>query len=151
MKPFFVLTGSFVVALFATRLIAGSFDYVLAGNIAMCIMLWFTALGHFVYKKGMVLMMPAFIPFKSEVVFATGMLECLLGTALLFNSWRYIASWVLIVFFVLILPANVKAALRKIDYQKGDLTGPGVKYLWFRVPLQLLFIAWVWYFGVKGH
>ncbi|WP_331145734.1 hypothetical protein [Hymenobacter sp.] len=51
-------------------------------------------------------------------------------------------------FFVLILPANIHAALHHINYQKGTTDGPGPRYLWFRIPLQLLFIAWTWYFSV---
>jgi uncharacterized membrane protein len=54
----------------------------------------------------------------------------------------------LIVFFLSILPANVNAAIKRIDYQKGTSTGKGVQYLWFRVPLQLFFIGWVYYFGI---
>jgi len=50
--------------------------------------------------------------------------------------------------FILILPANVYAAINKIDYEKGNYSGNGLKYLWFRIPLQIFFIEWVWYFGI---
>jgi len=54
----------------------------------------------------------------------------------------------LILFFILILPANILAALKKVDYQKGTNDGPGAGYLWFRIPLQIFFIAWVAWFSV---
>ncbi|MEZ4712248.1 MAG: hypothetical protein R3A44_33980 [Caldilineaceae bacterium] len=31
----------------------------------------------------------------------------------------------------------------------GHTDGP--QYLWFRVPLQLLFIAWTWYFTLRPN
>jgi hypothetical protein len=34
------------------------------------------------------------------------------------------------------------------DYQKGTRDGSGTNYLWFRIPLQIVFILWVYYFGL---
>ena len=48
----------------------------------------------------------------------------------------------LIVFFIGILPANIYGALKKVNLQTGRLDGHGTSYLWFRVPLQILFIVW---------
>jgi uncharacterized membrane protein len=61
---------------------------------------------------------------------------------------RVSAAVFLIFFFVILLPANIYAAMKGVDYQKGSYGGNGLTYLWFRVPLQLLFIAWVAYFGL---
>ena len=61
--------------------------------------------------------------------------------------WTLLAF--LIVFFILILPVNINAALRHIDYEKGTYEGPGTKYLWFRIPLQVLFILWVYWFALR--
>jgi hypothetical protein len=47
------------------------------------------------------------------------------------------------------LSANINAAIHKVDYEKATYEGPGISYLWFRIPLQLLFIAWVAYFGLE--
>jgi uncharacterized membrane protein len=63
-------------------------------------------------------------------------------------SLRYVTSVLLIIFFICILPANINAAIKKIDYEKGTYDGKGINYLWFRVPLQVFFILWVWYFGI---
>ena len=32
-------------------------------------------------------------------------------------------------------------------YQNGTYTGNGINYLWFRIPLQIFFILWVYYFN----
>jgi len=148
MKPLIVLIISFFTSLVCTKLIAGNWLPVLAGNASMAVMLLFTSIGHFVYSKGMEMMMPAFIPLKKALVWLTGFIEIFAAIGLLIPSVRELTSRLLIVFFILILPVNIQAAINKVDYQKATNTGSGLSYLWFRVPLQLLFIAWVWYFGI---
>jgi uncharacterized membrane protein len=144
MKPLIVLLIAFCLAVLGMKLFSGRYDLPLAGRVALCAMLVFTATGHFAFTKGMSLMVPGFIPFKTELVLLTGGLEVLLGTGLLVPGLSSYAAWTLIMFFIVLLPANINAAIKHIDYQKGTFDGKGLSYLWFRVPLQLLFIAWVY-------
>lgn len=148
MKPLLVLLAAFMLAIIGLRLLTGEWNWVLAGNIAMAIMLLFTAIGHFVFTKGMTMMLPDFIPFKKELVYLTGLIEVVAAAGLLIPSLRQMTAGFLVVFFVLLLPANVYAAYKRVDYQKGTYDGEGLRYLWFRVPLQLLFIGWVIFFGL---
>ncbi|MFC0772674.1 DoxX family protein [Terrimonas alba] len=145
MKPLFVLLLVFIIAVVVLKLTTGNYQLPLSARIAMCVMLCFTAIAHFVFSKGMTMMVPGFIPYKKELVYFTGVLEIVLGIGLLIPSFRVVAAWLLIGFFILMLPANIHAAIHKIDYQKGSLNGPGLTYLWFRVPLQLLFISWTYF------
>jgi uncharacterized membrane protein len=46
---------------------------------------------------------------------------------------------------------NIYAATQHIDIEKGTFTGPTTPYLWFRIPLQLLFIGWVYYSSRKQN
>ena len=149
MKPLVVLLVSFVIALIVTRLIVGDFNVALSGRIAMASMLAFTAIGHFAFTKGMVMMIPDFIPFKKALVYFTGVIEILAAAGLLISSYQVLTAWLLIVFFIVLLPANINAAIRHIDYQKGTFTGSGLTYLWFRVPLQILFILWTYFSAIK--
>jgi uncharacterized membrane protein len=149
MKPLIVLLVSFVIALIVTRLIVGDFNVVLSGRIAMALMLAFTAIGHFTFTKGMVMMIPDFIPFKKALVYFTGVIEILAAAGLLISSYQVLTAWLLIVFFIVLLPANINAAIRHIDYQKGTFTGSGLTYLWFRVPLQILFILWTYFSAIR--
>ena len=146
MKPLFVLLTSFVLALFAIKILNGNWNFSLAGTIAMSIMLLFTSIAHFAFSKGMTLMMPSFFPFKKQIVWATGLLEIIAAIGLLLPAWRNTTALCLIIFFVLIIPANINAAIQKIDYQKGNNEGSGTHYLWFRVPLQIFFIGWIYFF-----
>jgi len=144
MKPLIVLLGAFGIALLVTKILYGNFEFALSGRIAMSAMLVFTAVAHFAFTKGMVMMLPGFIPYKTETVYLTGIIEIAAAIGLFIPNFRVITAWLLIVFFLLILPANIYSAIKHIDYQKGTFEGNGVRYLWFRIPLQILFIVWTY-------
>jgi uncharacterized membrane protein len=148
MKPLYVLLGAFITSLIILRFGFGEFDYSLSGKIAMSIMLIFTSIGHFVYSKGMILMIPDFIPFKKTLVYFTGIVEAAAAIGILIHPLQDITALLLIIFFILILPANINAAIKHIDFQKANNEGSGINYLWFRIPLQLLFIAWTYFFTI---
>jgi uncharacterized membrane protein len=148
MAVLIVLIVTFLASLGITWAGFGEPAYILSGNIAMCAMLQFTALGHFKFPEGMKLMIPPFIPFKKTMVLLTGLMEIAAGIALLFPVTRYATGIFLILFFIALLPANIYAANRRLDYQKGTYDGKGPEYLWFRIPMQVFLIAWVWYFAV---
>ena len=148
MKPLIVLIIIFCIAIPATKIFYHNWNWIFAGNAAMSCMLLFTAIGHFAYSKGMAMMIPGFIPFKKEVILFTGLIEIIAAIGLLLPSYRRLVAILLIIFFILILPANINAVVKKVDFQKGNHEGSGINYLWFRVPLQLFFILWVWYFGL---
>jgi uncharacterized membrane protein len=144
MKPLLVLISVFLISLVSIILLSGDYNFALAARIAMSAMLLFTAIAHFVFAKGMSMMLPDFIPYKTVVIWLTGFIEIAAAIGLLIPQIRIITAWLLIVFFILILPANIYAAIKQIDYQKGTFDGNGTTYLYFRIPLQLLFIVWVY-------
>lgn len=145
MKPLFVLLGAFLITLLILRGVNGWWDYRLSARIAMAAMLLFTAVAHFVFTRGMEMMLPAFIPYKRFMVYFTGIAELTAAAGLLINHWFAVTGLLLILLFMVMLPANVHAALHHINYEKGTLDGKGPGYLWFRIPLQAFFIAWIYY------
>lgn len=149
MKPLIVLLAVFAVSLLITKFVRGSFEFALSGRIAMSVMLVFTAIAHFAFTKGMAMMVPGFIPFKTEAVYLTGLIEIAAAIGLFVPGFRVMTAWLLIAFFILMLPANIYAALNHIDYQKGTFDGNGLRYLWFRIPLQILFIVWTYFSAIK--
>lgn len=149
MKPLIVLVVVFVVSLFIIKVTRGMYDYALAGTIALSVMLVFTSIAHFAFARGMTMMVPDFLPYKKEIVFVTGVIEIVAAIVLLIPTLRMPIGWFLVAFFILLLPANIYAAVKHIDYEKGTFEGNGAGYLWFRVPLQLLFIAWAYFSTVK--
>lgn len=150
MVTLFVLLGVFLIAILLQRLLLKRMDLSFPGRLAMSAMLVFTAIGHFVYLEGMSLMLPAFIPFRKEIVLFTGFLEILAAITLLISRWRRVTSILLIIFFIAILPSNIYAAYHHVNYQTASFNGKGPEYLWIRIPMQVFFIAWVWYFGLAG-
>jgi uncharacterized membrane protein len=144
MKPFLVLLISFGVAIFVIKIFTHHYEYPFAALIAMSAMLLFTASGHFAYSRGMMLMIPAFIPFRLALVYITGIIEIVAAIGLQMASVRNLTAVLLIIFFILVLPANIYAAAKHIDYQTGKEDGKTLHYLWFRIPLQILFIIWTW-------
>ena len=150
MKPLIVLIVAFAVLASITYFYRGHANILFSGNVAMFLMLILTAIGHFKFTQGMMMMVPAYIPFKKELVYATGVLEILLGIGLLFPASRQISGIALVILFILMLPANITGAINQINYEKASYDGPGLGYLWFRVPLQLFFICWVTFFSIKN-
>ncbi len=149
MKPLIVLLAVFLISVVATRVLSGTYNFVLSGRIAMSAMLLFTAVAHFVFTKGMAMMIPDFIPYKTQTVYLTGVIEIAAAIGLFVPNLRIVTAWLLIAFFILILPANIYAAIKQIDYQNGTFEGNGLAYLWFRIPLQILFIAWTYLSAIR--
>jgi uncharacterized membrane protein len=143
MKPLIVLLLTFGISLAVTKLI-NNYNVRLSAQIAIAVMMAFTAIAHFTFTKGMTMMMPSFIPFKKELVYLTGIIEITAAIGLLIPSTRTITAWLLIIFFIVLTPANINAAMKHIDIEKGTFDGSGLNYLWFRIPLQVLFIVWVY-------
>ncbi len=151
MKPLIVLIVVFLLALLGTIVIDRDIDYFFSGRLAMAVMLLFTSVGHFKFTEGMSMMIPTFIPKRNLLVYITGIIEIVAAIGLLMPSISKLTGWFLIVFFVLLLPANIYAASKRVNYEKGTYDGPGPVYLWFRIPLQLFLIGWVYYFVIKGQ
>lgn len=150
MKPLIVLVSSFIIALFVVKSIFKVFDFALAARIALSTMLCFTAIGHFIFTKGMSMIIPQIIPFKISIVYITGILEIALAIGILIPKLKVISGWTLIVFLLLMLPANIYASIYHINYQNGSFDGNGLAYLWFRVPLQFLFIFWTYFSSIRA-
>ena len=148
MIPLLVLIGSFLLLLVARRLYEDlTTDQ--AGRIAFGVMLLFTGSSHFYLTEGMVMSMPPFFPVKEALVYFTGVLEIAFALALVLAKNKPLVAKLLILFLVAVFPANIYAALNHIDIGNADHSGPGPAYLFFRAPLQLLFISWVYYFGIQ--
>ena len=150
MKPLLLLLAVFSTSLLTTRVVRRRFEFALSGRIALSAMLVFTGMAHFVFTKGMFMMLPDFVPDKTLIIYGTGILEIVAAAGLFSPKIRVVTGWLLIAFFILILPANIYAALNHIDYQKGTFDGNGLSYMWFRIPLQCVFICWTYLSVIKN-
>lgn len=149
MKLLTILFGSFILALLGTKIFQGSWNFLFSGNLGMAVFIIFTGLSHFKFQKGMAMMIPDFIPAKMFWVYATGIVEIAAGIGLMIPSLREITAILLIIFYVLVFMANINSSKKKINIFKANYSGPGMNYLYKeRIPMQIILIAWTWYFGI---
>lgn len=146
MKPFFVLISVFLTGIILAYICTGAFQEKFCGRLALSVMLLFTAFGHFKFVNGMALMLPRFLPVKNAIIYFTGIIEVIFAMLLWVKSFRYEVCLALIIFLIVIFPANIKAAFTNVDIEQASYEGQGPSYLWFRIPLQFLLLFWVWVF-----
>lgn len=147
--PELVLLIVFVLALIVIKLLKGNYQFALAGRIGMAAMLLVTAGAHIAFDKGMALMTPNFIPYKLQLVYLTGAIEAAAAIGLLIPRYQRVTGWWLIVFFIILTPANIYASIKHINIETATFDGDGLNYLWYRIPLQVFFIGWVYFCAIK--
>lgn len=98
---------------------------------------------HFWHPAPYVGMMPAVLPAPLALVYVSGVAEIAGGLGLLWPRTRRAAAWGLVLLFLAVFPANVNMAVNHLPL--GDRPIPQV-YLWLRLPLQGVLIAWAWLF-----
>ena len=147
MAPLIFLLATFALLVLVNRfLLHGRLGLSFIGRASMAVMLIVTGISHFTNTDEMVAMMPDFMPAKRETVYFTGVCELLAVIGLVWDKTARLASILLIVFFVLVLPANIAGSLKAVNFGGMEY---GAIYLLFRIPLQIFFIWWVWYFGIR--
>lgn len=149
MKPLIVLLATFIVAILILKMTHGADDFARAGKLALAAMLVFTAAGHFMFTDGLAMMIPNPVPFKKSLVYITGFIELFAAFSLLIPKYAAMTGWFLMFYFLLIIPANIKAAFEFINYQSATYDGYGPGYLWFRVPTQIFYVAWAYLCAVR--
>lgn len=147
--PEIILLVVFCIVLLILKIKDKGYRFALSARIAMSVMLFVTAVAHFVFTKGMVLILPDFIPGKIAVVYLTGVLEAMASVGILISKYQKTVGWLLIVFFVVIFSANIYATLKHVNMESATFNGDGPFYLWYRVPLQVFFVAWVYFSCIK--
>jgi uncharacterized membrane protein len=147
MVPLLVLLLSFAaLGLLNNYVLKNKVTLSFIGRTSLSLMLLLTSSAHFSKTAEMVQSMPDFLPSKIQLVYFTGIIEIIAAIGLLVNKTAKITSLALIVFFITILPANIIGSLKEVKLG-GMENGPA--YLFFRIPLQLFFIWWTYYFGIK--
>jgi len=99
---------------------------------------------HFVRADWYLAMMPPYFPLPLMLVYLSGAAEIAGGIGVLIPKTRRLAAWGLIVLLVAVFPANLYIAMENVPVF-GATEGPGVLG-WLRLPLQLVFILWAWWY-----
>lgn len=96
---------------------------------------------HFLKPGPYEAIMPPYVPRPREAVALSGAAEVAGGVAALAPGSRRFARWWLTAVLVGVFPANVHMAVNP-----EQVPGPDIPrwLLWLRLPVQGLFVAWVW-------
>jgi uncharacterized membrane protein len=120
-------------------------------SLAKRILLWvmaafyvFAGVNHFRDPDFYLPMMPPWLPAHLELVYLSGIAELVLGVAVLIPALQQAAAWAIVALLVAIFPANLHVALYDVPIG-GAAEGYGI-WNWVRLPFQLLFIAWAWWY-----
>ena len=100
-------------------------------------------LNHFRSVVSYVGMMPAWLPAPLALVYISGVAEIAGGLGLILPQTRRVAAWGLILLFVAVFPANLNMAMNHLPL--GTTPVP-TWALWGRLPLQIVFIAWAYWY-----
>jgi len=118
----------------------------LRGRISLAIVFVFTGLGHFIMTEPMTQMLPPWVPMRMPIIYITGVVELAAAAGLLVPRLCRLTGIYLIAFLILVLPANIYAAINRVE-MGGHSMGP--PYLFIRIPLQLILIIWTYWFAVR--
>ncbi len=118
-----------------------------AGLGALAIMFLVTSTAHFNgMRHDLAAMIPEPLPDGLWIVYLTGVFEIAGAVGLLVPKTRRLAGIGLTLLLIAQFPANVNAALNSIP-----LGGEAPTPLWLRTPMQLLFIAMVWWTSITAR
>ena len=84
---------------------------------------------------------PLLKPFKKTINVIVGVAEILGGIGLLIPQTRVMAAWGIIALLIAVFPANIYMLTSKGAGMKINQT-----FLWIRLPLQFVMIAWAYYY-----
>lgn len=99
---------------------------------------------HFVNTEFYLKAMPSFLPFHELIVYASGVVEIMLGILLVISKTTRKAAVGIIVLFIAIFPANINMYLNHADFPDMSETA-----LLIRLPIQLFLIAWAYVYTKK--
>jgi uncharacterized membrane protein len=100
---------------------------------------------HFLRPGSFVAIVPGYLPYPLALVYISGFFEILFGAGLLIPKTRHYAAWGLILLYIAVFPANVNMAIHQIPI-RGEVYPIGN---WVRLPLQLVFILWAYWYTRK--
>lgn len=108
------------------------------------ILLVFGGVAHFTKTEFYLKAIPSYLPFHEFIVYASGVLEVVLGVLLVISKTTRKAAIGIIILFIAIFPANINMYLNHTDFPEMSETA-----LLIRLPIQLILIAWAYIYARK--
>jgi uncharacterized membrane protein len=98
---------------------------------------------HFLKPELYLQIMPPYLPAPQSLVAVSGVAEIAGGIGLLIRPVRRAAGWGLIALLIAVFPANIYMLQHPGQFHFAPWL------LWARLPLQGIFIAWVWLAAIQ--
>ena len=98
---------------------------------------------HFIKTEFYLKIMPPYLPFHRELVYASGAAAFVLGALLMIPGSRRIAAWGMIAYLIAVYPANIYMALHP-----GIFPDLPAWIGWARLPLQFVLILMAYRFAI---
>jgi uncharacterized membrane protein len=142
MIPFAIMLMAIAVSRVAGMFgVAAQDDWPAATRAGLAVMFVFTGIAHFTgTRQDMVRMVPPALPSPALLVTLTGVAELAGAAGLLTPGYQSLAAWCLMALLVAVFPANVYASQANVA-----VAGRPPSPLVFRLPLQVLWIALLWW------
>ncbi|MCE7792166.1 hypothetical protein K8O68_06975 [Salipaludibacillus sp. CUR1] len=99
------------------------------------VLLFVAGILHFVHERGFRRIVPKHLPFRRAIVLVSGAIEMLFSILLWVKKAQLLTSKLLAIFLVIVFPANIYMAVKKISFIPGKPASPWI--LWLRLPLQI--------------
>ena len=96
---------------------------------------------HFINPAFYLKLMPPYLPWHLGLVYVSGVAEILLGILVVIPTCTRFAAWGLIALLLAVFPANIYLAMNPHILPDVSPTAHLI-----RLPFQLVFIAWAWWF-----
>lgn len=141
-----LMTLPYLATRAASVILRRDFDGQGAAVISLGSLFAFTAVGHFALTEPMTRMLPPWVPERTLLVYATGVLELAIAIGFFVPRARRLAGWHAAVALVAFFPANIYAAVNHAP-MGGHVWGP--VYLLIRTPLQAFILIWLYWFALR--
>lgn len=115
-----------------------------AGLLLLILLFMLAGLDHFRHPNFYVSIIPPYLPFHYELSYVSGYFEIVGAIGLLFGQTRKVAGYGLLVLLIAIFPANIHMAIHPEYFPEYSPIS-----LYLRLPLQLLFIFWVYWASLR--
>ena len=103
-------------------------------------------INHFINPQFYLKMMPPVLPAPLFLVYVSGVFEILFGVLLLIPRFSRAAARLLIALLIAVFPANIYMAMNPEMFPEFSQAA-----LYFRLPLQLILIAWAFWFTRRNE
>ncbi len=114
-----------------------------AGLFALILLFLLTGLNQFNHPDFYVSHVPPYLPLSHELAYISGWVQISGAIGLLFSKTRRIAGYLLIIFLIAIIPANIQMAMHP-EYSRCSPV-----FVYLRLPLEVIMILWVYWAALR--